>query len=214
MVARISLFFLLLLALPFLILSNYVYHEFRSNVFPEAIKREQPLFQNTPNQFFDSDYFKIINEIELEYRQTRKAWDYIFLTLAIFGVLFVISIYNLNKIFLSNEALIFQFGLGLGMLRFWRIREIVPLKNITNLKAITTTPLIPVKKEISELNWRDKIIIEYRTTTNEPKQLTIPLYIWPRFRKIIPEIIKKRSDLKMVFDKVSLSENFRDTLRI
>lgn len=82
----------------------------------------------------------------------------------------------------------------------------IPLDAIISFKIITTSPLIPNRTDISQINWREIVIIKY----GQNQEAVIELYVFPGFKKIVQTITRLRPEIPISFTKNTLLQNMAE----
>jgi hypothetical protein len=82
----------------------------------------------------------------------------------------------------------------------------ISVAQISEIKVITTTPSIPTRTSIDEINWRDRVEINYRQD-NHPLTAIIELYLFPKTKTILKEIVKSHPLIKVTFEKLTGMQN-------
>ncbi len=81
---------------------------------------------------------------------------------------------------------------------------------ISQIVVQTTTPLIPDKTSISQINWRDKIHI---VSSNQKFVVIVPLFIFPKAKAVILELIAQNPTISIVFTKNTIMENINKSIK-
>lgn len=82
----------------------------------------------------------------------------------------------------------------------------ISIADISEIKVITTTPLIATRTHLDEINWRDRVEINYRQG-NQLQTAVIELYLFPRTKTILKEIVKLQPLIKVTFEKLNGMQN-------
>ena len=101
-----------------------------------------------------------------------------------------------------------EFNTDVINIRYFSKNTIINVSNIKEIIVVTTTPLISQKKDISQINWRDRIEIYYLLPNGQKAVAVVNVFVFSGFVKIINEILKIRSDLKITFSKATMWQNF------
>lgn len=80
------------------------------------------------------------------------------------------------------------------------------LDQITKIGIETTTPLIPLKKSVNEINWRDNVYIFFNTNLGEETEV-LSAFDHPDLRDIIMKIVSLKPNIEVVFRKTTPLEN-------
>ncbi len=227
--ARISLFVIFIISLPAIISGYLAVENYKESRKPIAFESngfyfvcdggcssyEKQIIDNPEpyEQVFRNDYFRKLDLASSLSESARKtAYFYTFL---FFGCATSVLIFWLiNKITFDGETIIVK------TTRFQAQGVSIPqplqkgsfsINEIEGIKIIRTTPFGPEVPDISRVNWRDRVKIILSPTGGLQREVKIDLYLFPRFREVLTEIVKKRPDIKVVFSKSTISENLRET---
>ena len=143
-------------------------------------------------------YLERVGELTREnyYATIELAKDYVsvqrrtFYLLSAFGTFFLLVAFFFwftSKSELSGNTVIVKAPL-------LRKKDAVDINKIQSLQVITTFPSTPVRADISQINWRDKVVVGEKSG-----QIVVSLFIFPGFRKIVKEISARRPDIKVSF---------------
>ncbi|MCK4525468.1 MAG: hypothetical protein KAU07_03450 [Candidatus Andersenbacteria bacterium] len=105
-----------------------------------------------------------------------------FLALAIVRIYF-------DKIEYDGNNIIIKYILG---------NTVINVNSIQSIKIVTMLPF-SVKKNISQINWQNTIIIYYLSSKNERKGCKLRLINCPGFIKIIDRILQIKPNLEIVY---------------
>jgi hypothetical protein len=75
------------------------------------------------------------------------------------------------------------------------------IKKVEIINVITLTPLIPMRTNIEQINWRDLVMIIYRDDLGSLGSVAIPLFIFPGFKKVVKKIVEINPEVKVNFFK-------------
>jgi hypothetical protein len=87
---------------------------------------------------------------------------------------------------------------------FINIKTEFNIKKVERINIITLTPLIPIRTNIEQINWRDLVIIIYRDDIGRLMSVGIPLFVFPGFKKVVKKIVEANPGVKVSFFKRGL----------
>lgn len=82
----------------------------------------------------------------------------------------------------------------------------ISIADISEIKVLTTTPNIPTRTRLDEINWRDRVEIHYRQDT-QLQTAVIELYLFPSAKAILKEIVKSQPLIQVTFKKLTGLQN-------
>jgi len=78
------------------------------------------------------------------------------------------------------------------------------IRKVERINILTLTPLIPMRTNIEQINWRDLVIIIYRDDIGRLRSVAIPLFVFPGFKKVVKKIVEANPGVKVSFFKRGL----------
>jgi hypothetical protein len=75
------------------------------------------------------------------------------------------------------------------------------IKKVEIINVITLTPLIPMRTNIEQINWRDLVMIIYRDDLGSLGSVAISLFVFPGFKKVVKKIVEINPEVKVNFFK-------------
>jgi hypothetical protein len=75
------------------------------------------------------------------------------------------------------------------------------IKKVEIINVTTLTPLIPMRTNIEQINWRDLVMIIYRDDLGSTGSVEISLFVFPGFKKVIKKIVEINPEVKVNFFK-------------
>lgn len=142
--------------------------------------------------------------------------DLVFLPLLILNMLRVIITWKRNIIELNNGTLAIVSNFAFPSVRnitgptiqhpLTSRNRTISIANISEIKVITTTPYISTRISLDEINWRDRVEINYRQD-NQLHTALIELYLFPRTKAILKEIVKSQPLIQVTFEKLTGMQN-------
>lgn len=91
-------------------------------------------------------------------------------------------------------------GVGNDLVRLRSFGLDIDVSNIQKIKIITTTPLIPTRVSIDQINWRDIVVIFYHDNGNLSTE-RINLFNYPGFKKVVIDILRNNPQIQLEFTK-------------
>jgi len=211
-VVRLNPLILLVLLLPalFLLHSSYsVYRQIPANITGSdenyyhvytalGWRRYEREVIDQTRRYEKGSYLEKLDELTREnyYASIELAKDYVsaqrrtFYFLSAFGtflLLIALFFWFTSKSELSRDTVTVKVPL-------LRKKDAIDINKIQSLQVIASFPLAPARTEISQINWRDNIVIGEKSG-----QVVVSLFIFPGFRRIVKEISARRSDIKVSF---------------
>lgn len=142
--------------------------------------------------------------------------DLVFLPILILNFLYITIAWRRNKIELENGILVINSNFSLPYVRnisgptiqhpLTSRNRTIRIADISEIAVITTTPSVSTRTSLDEINWRDRVEINYRQD-NQLHTALIELYLFPKTKAILNEIIKSQPRIKVTFEKLTGMKN-------
>lgn len=157
--------------------------------------------------------------VSVKSQQSAEKQIFYFLCVLSAGLIAVgMVVWTRNSIAIKDNVITINSLLSSGRPQFglkpyrWKTtkRASIPLESITGIKVVTTTPLIPNRTDVSQVNWRDVIYLSYNQANSVPSTAAIEFFIFPGFKKILRDLISQNPKLPISFTKESTVEKLQD----
>ena len=226
---RINLLYLILLVFPLIFLFNRAWQSFRISMAEPVSDKgdwyvvcsytgcrtyEKRLLQKTPE--FDNYPFDYSEKFYNDSAEAKRIASSERGLAVFFGILGGIYLWLFASIYLNNYIIFDGKSITVQTSRFpvsryygsylknSHLNGTIFLENITAINITTTTPLIPDRKNLQEINWRDIVKIQSGSDS-----IGIPLFIFPGFKKILLEIHRKKPGIIVEYYKNTFTDNIR-----
>ena len=162
----------------------------------EILKSINFVLANCHLKFIDYPECLLINRLKtaiesaIFFKEIAKEDFYFYTPLSLIALLlplYILFIFYYNKITLVDNTINFKL-----FLNFRIIKRSFSIDSIERINIITTTPHFPKRKNIEDINWKEIVQI-----TVQMEEVTIPLIIFPGFKKILKKIIEKNPQIKL-----------------
>ena len=138
-----------------------------------------------------------------------KETAYAFLTCLSVGLLTIVLLRFSDKIVLDGDTLTMRAYLHFVYTHLPRRVEI-NINNIKEIKIATIAALAKRKANIEEASLHEKAVITYQEVYGPENEVTVFLFAFPQFTKVIKEIIRRRPEIKVMLSKQSVMDNLKD----
>jgi len=172
------------------------------------------LCDNKKEDFLNQDISERFKATKLLLDQTltrdvifQKRSDILFY--GVMSILLLITIFGVCAIYYSktikyNGLRIWgnyiKFRSSSRIVRFKSFNIDIELRQIKKLRIITTTPLIPMKTAIDQINWRDNVEIICEENGNIDST-EISLFNYPGLKRIVIDVLKRMPQIEIEFTK-------------
>jgi hypothetical protein len=207
---RINPLYFFILFLPLLLLINVIRSNFFRSYYPvlfsetktsQNITRNTTQSDNSINQDLAADsqitthvpiYLKIIAIIQsITLPPEHYGLFYVVGTILVF--LPIILLLLLNDASIVKGALVLKYFIFFSQ-NYNLKQAVIPINNITQITILSQNK----HSDISELSWNDKVKIKY-VSGDSIEEITIDLYLFPRFKIILEEILNERNEIPLVY---------------
>lgn len=144
-----------------------------------------------------SGYYLALNSAKFARNNSQKIFYFL---------IFITFVYLLTFLFIWFKNQIILIDTMVRIKSLWLKKISFNVDNVEVIGIVTTTPFIAKRTSIDQINWRDAVGVYYRSPMGNIDNIVIPLYIFPGFKKIIKEIIKRRPSVKIFFNLHMLIE--------
>jgi len=226
---RISFIILAVVAIPPAMFFYFALKQYLASIKPAALDKEdyyvvctysgcssyEKSLIDSPEPYqtsFQSQYYDKVQAAKAESVSERRLF-YLF-TFSSFCYSSIASIFYLrNKILLDNDRIFINLkniNTHYQKVEMFSQRLEFSINDIKKINIVSKTPLGPIKTKVEEVNWRDRVEIYFNTGDGAEDVAMVDIYLFPRFKKVLLEIVKRRSDIKVSFIRTTVMENLSE----